>query len=54
VQDPWIFRIRRYLLCGAGMAGELNLRIHPPTARVGVLYIDGGGTRRVVPLKLIK
>ncbi|KAI9784309.1 MAG: hypothetical protein M1839_002370 [Geoglossum umbratile] len=28
--------------------------MHPPTAGVGVLCIDGGGARGVVPLKLMK
>jgi patatin-like phospholipase/acyl hydrolase len=36
------------------MPEELTMKVHPPTAGVGVLCIDGGGTRGVVPLKLMK
>jgi patatin-like phospholipase/acyl hydrolase len=37
------------------MLKEVIVKIHPPTAGVeGVLYIDGGGTRGVLPLKYIK
>ncbi|KAI9855647.1 MAG: hypothetical protein M1813_009693 [Trichoglossum hirsutum] len=36
------------------MPEEVIVKVHPPTAGVGVLCIDGGGTRGVVPLKLMK
>ncbi|KAH7108826.1 phospholipase, partial [Dendryphion nanum] len=54
VDDPWIFKIRHCLLCGVNMPEELTVKVHPPTAGVGVLCIDGGGARGVVPLKLMK
>jgi patatin-like phospholipase/acyl hydrolase len=28
--------------------------VHPPTAGAGILCIDGGGTRGIVPLVLMK
>ncbi|KAH7111354.1 hypothetical protein B0J11DRAFT_598877 [Dendryphion nanum] len=45
VDDPWIFKIRHCLLCGVNMPEELPVKVHPPTAGVGVLCIDGGGAR---------
>jgi patatin-like phospholipase/acyl hydrolase len=36
------------------MPEELKVKVHPPTAGVGVLCIDGGGARGVIPLKLMK
>jgi hypothetical protein len=37
------------------MPKEVVVKIYPPTAGVGgVLYIDRGGTRGVLPLKYIK
>jgi hypothetical protein len=36
------------------MPKEVVVKVHPPTAGVGVLCIDRGGTRGVLPLKFIK
>jgi len=52
--DPWVFKIKQCPLCEAEMPEEVTIRTHPPTAGVGVLCIDGGGTRGLVPLKLMK
>ncbi|KAF1948543.1 patatin-like phospholipase-like protein [Byssothecium circinans] len=54
IVDPWMFKMRNCLLCGTSMPEELTVKVHPPTAGVGVLCIDGGGSRGVVPLELMK
>lgn len=54
VDDPWIFKIHACFLCWAKIPEEVIVRVHPPTARVGVLCIDGGGVRGTVPLQLMK
>lgn len=36
------------------MTPEITVKINPPTAGVGVLCIDGGGARGVLPLKNMK
>lgn len=52
--DPWLYSIKECFLCGEDMPEEVNVRVHPPTAGVGVLCIDGGGVRGVAPLGLMK
>jgi len=32
----------------------VTVKIHPPTAGVGILCIDGGGTRGALPLRIMK
>ena len=52
--DLWVFRVPHCFLCGTKMSDEVVVRVHPPTAGVGVLCIDGGGIRGIVPLKLME
>lgn len=52
--DPWDFRMRQCFLCNADMPEEMVVKVHPPTAGAGVLCIDGGGVRGVIPLELMK
>jgi hypothetical protein len=54
VDDPWIFKVHSCFLCGVKLPEGISMKIHPPTAGVGVLCIDGGGTRGVLPLKNMK
>jgi hypothetical protein len=36
------------------MLEAISVQTHPPTAGVGVLCVDGGGTRGVIPLENMK
>lgn len=52
--DPYLFLIETCYLCRTQMPEKVLVRIHPPTAGAGVLCIDGGGVRGVVPLQLMQ
>jgi len=52
--DPCDFIIQDCFLCGAEMSEKVVVRVHPPTAGVGVLCVDGGGTRGILPLGSMK
>ncbi|KKY22693.1 putative patatin-like phospholipase [Phaeomoniella chlamydospora] len=52
--DPWEFEVRRCFLCKVVMPEEVVVRVHPPTTGVGILCLDGGGVRGMVPLGLMK
>ena len=52
--DPWTFTVSCCFLCGRATPSEVMIKVHPPTAGAGVLCIDGGGTRGIVPLVLMK
>lgn len=52
--DESIFKTRHCFLCGLEMLNEVTVKVHPPTAGVGVLCIDGGGSRGIIPLQILK
>ena len=54
IDDPWDFKIRYYFFYTAMMPKEVVVKMHPLTSGAGVLYIDGGGIRSILPLGLIK
>jgi hypothetical protein len=52
--DPWVYMISECFLCGVNIPGQLTVRVRPPTAGVGVLCLDGGGARGIIPLQIMK
>jgi hypothetical protein len=52
--DPWMYRIQSCFLCGEEMPEEVKIKIHPPTAGVGILCLDGGGIRGASSLRMMK
>ncbi|KAH6956055.1 hypothetical protein BKA56DRAFT_737905 [Ilyonectria sp. MPI-CAGE-AT-0026] len=51
-EGPRFFAVPPCFLCGA-YAG-LHMRVRPPTAGVGVLCIDGGGVRGIIPTTILE
>ncbi|KAH7110494.1 hypothetical protein EDB81DRAFT_672123 [Dactylonectria macrodidyma] len=51
-EGPRFFAVLHCFLCGAD-AG-LHVRIRPPTSGVGVLCIDGGGVRGIIPTTILE
>jgi hypothetical protein len=52
--DPWVFRLGECFLCKQRTPNNIEVRVQPPTAGVGLLCIDGGGTRGAIPLAMMK
>jgi len=52
--DQWIFKHDHCILCGAETPKEITVKVHPPTAGVGVLCLDGGGARGITTLQMLK
>ena len=52
--DSYDFKIHDCFLYGAEMSEEIVVKVYLLTTGVGVLYVDRGGTRGVLPLKFIK
>jgi len=50
--DPWYFAADFCFLCRAD--SKAKFRIHPPMAGVGVLCIDGGGIRGIIPTTILE
>ena len=48
------FRIRCCFFCGMEMPEDVVVKIHPPTKGVGVVCVDGGGTRGVIPIRAMQ
>jgi hypothetical protein len=50
--DPWTFEVDSCFFCGMSTSGVV-VKIHPPTAGVRVLTLDGGGIRGVASLQYL-
>uniref|UniRef100_L7ITF8 PNPLA domain-containing protein n=1 Tax=Pyricularia oryzae (strain P131) TaxID=1143193 RepID=L7ITF8_PYRO1 len=52
--DPSVWTFEKCLLCQNRLSEKTRIRIHPPTAGVGVLCLDGGGVRGTLVLEILK
>ncbi|KAK1076975.1 hypothetical protein LTR33_008479 [Friedmanniomyces endolithicus] len=51
VTEEYTYIFRKCLACGAGT--DLLIRLKPPTAGIGILSVDGGGVRGIIPLEFL-
>ena len=51
--NAWDFEVHNCFLCGQ-QTPNMVIKVHPPTAGVGVLLIDGGGAYGIVPLAILQ
>ena len=54
VEDPCLYGIEQCFLYKEEMPEKVEIRVHPPTAGIGVFCIDGGGVWGIGPLRLMK
>ena len=52
--EPWIYRVNSCFLCMTEWAEEVIVTVKAPTRGVSILCLDGGGTRAIVPLTVMK
>ena len=52
--EPWIFRISSCFLCGEAWEQDISITINAPTRGFSMLCMDGGGTKAIIPLALLK
>jgi len=52
--EPWMFRVQFCFLCTSRWPEEIGIKINEPTKGVSVLSIDGGGTRGIIPLTIMR
>lgn len=51
---PWTYRISSCFLCGHAWDRDITVAVKPPTSGVSILSIDGGGTRAIIPLTVLR
>ncbi len=52
--QPWTYRIDSCFLCRRTWDREITVAVKPPTSGVSILSIDGGGTRAIIPLTVLR
>ncbi|KIW86673.1 uncharacterized protein Z519_12728 [Cladophialophora bantiana CBS 173.52] len=52
--EPWTYRVNCCFLCGEEWTMEVIVTVKAPTRGVSILCLDGGGTRAIIPLTLMK
>ena len=52
--EPWLYRIESCFLCTTEWSEEVTVTVKAPTRGVSILCLDGGGTRAIVPLTVMK
>ena len=52
--EPWTYRIGSCLFCMAEWSEDIVVGVKAPTRGVSILCLDGGGTRAIIPLTLMK
>ncbi|KAM7210074.1 patatin-like phospholipase-like protein [Rhypophila decipiens] len=50
--DPWLFNASTCFLCQ--LESQIVVRVHAPTAGIGILCIDGGGVRGIIPTTILE
>ncbi|KIW35778.1 uncharacterized protein PV06_11882 [Exophiala oligosperma] len=51
---PWTYVISSCFLCRRAWDRDIRVAVKPPTSGVSILSIDGGGTRAIIPLTVLR
>ncbi|KIW09696.1 hypothetical protein PV08_12039 [Exophiala spinifera] len=51
---PWTYQVSSCFLCKRVWDQDITVAVKPPTSGVSILSIDGGGTRAIIPLTVLR